>query len=130
MAVSVAQHLEAERGVYYVVDLSADGDVAQVHLQAEALKGRLDWLNGFVGWHRTADVTVTFTNAGPPALGLTGGNGTLTGWQNHPDASNTEAAETIPITGLRFTATGASQRVRLYTGRPLAEEPYSAGTPA
>ena len=45
------------------------------------LKGKLDWLNGKVSWHKGASVnTVSFTNAGPDAMvvGSTG-NGVLLG---------------------------------------------------
>ena len=76
-------------------------------------------------------MTVTFTNAGSDAMVLDGsGDGTLTGWKAHPDDAETESAETLAITGLRFEATGASQTVLLYTGSALDADPVDAGTPA
>ena len=79
-------------------DLSASGDVAQAALIPGDLKGKLDWLNGKVSWHKGASVNTTFTNAGPDAMvvGSTG-NGVLLGWVAHPDNSMAQASETLPI---------------------------------
>ena len=128
MAVSVTKAVEADRGVVYVLGLSASGDVAQAWLRGPG-EG-LQWNLGKVGWHRTADVTPTFTNAGPAAMAVTGGNGVQAGWVAHPDDAETQAAESLPITGIRFEATAANQTVRLYTGRSLVTDPVDAGTPA
>ena len=130
MAVTHEQKLDPERGVYYEIDLPVSGDVAQAQLVPGDLKGKLDWLNGKVSWWRSASVTVTFSNAGDDAMVVTGGNGVLAGFVAHPDAANTQAAETLPITGLRFTASAASQTVILYTGSELADGIVDAGTPA
>ena len=129
MAFSVTQSGEDERGAYYEIGLSAIGDVGQAWLRSSDPEG-LRWQLGMVGWHKTAGVTVTFTNAGAPAMAITGLNGVLAGWVAHPDDANTEASETLPITGLRFTATGSDQTVRLYTGKRLKTPPVDAGTPA
>ena len=131
MAVTHEQKLDPERGIYYEITLSASGDVAQAALIPGDLKGKLDWLNGKVSWHKGASVNTTFTNAGPDAMvvGSTG-NGVLLGWAAHPDNSMTQASETLPITGLRFTASAASQKIILYTGRELAAGIVDAGTPA
>ena len=130
MAFSHEQKLDPERGVYYEITLSASGDVAQAALIPGDLKGKLDWLNGKVSWHKGASVTATFTNAGPDAMAIAGGNGVLAGWVAHPDDGETQAAETLPITGLRFTASAAAQTVLLYTGSELAAGVVDAGTPA
>ena len=131
MAVTVTlQDDDLERGHYYEIDLSANGDVAQAWLRAPQAPPGLSWQLGEVGWHKTADVTVTFTNAGGDAMAVAGGNGVLAGWVSHPDDANTEASETLPITGLRFTAGAAAQKVLLYTGKPLRTAPVDAGTPA
>ena len=129
MAVTITLTGDAERGAVYEIGLSANGDVAQAHLVGPDPEGLL-WHLGKVGWHKTGSVTATFTNAGPDAMAITGGNGTLDGWVAHPDDANTEASETLPITGLRFAATAADQTVRLYTGKRLADDPVDAGTPA
>ena len=123
MAVTYEQKLDPERGVYYEIGLSESGDVAQAQLVPGDLKGKLDWLNGKVSWHKGASVTASFTNAGPDAMAVSGGNGVLAGWVAHPDDANTEASETLPITGLRFTASAADQTVILYTGSELADGP-------
>lgn len=130
MAVTVEKGGDWERGPWYEIALSANGDVAQAHLIAEVAGASLDWLHGRVGWWKSANVDVTFTNAGPDAMAVSGGNGVLAGWVDHPDNAATQAAETLPITGLRFTATAASQSVILYTGNELADDPVDAGTPA
>ena len=129
MAFSVTPSGEDERGAFYEIGLSAIGDVGQAWLRASDPEGLL-WSLGKVGWHKTAGVTVTFTAAGAPAMAITGLNGVLAGWVAHPDAANTEASETLPITGLRFTATATDQTVRLYTGKALKSDPVNAGTPA
>ena len=129
MAVTITQIGEDERGSVYEIGLSANGDVAQAQLAADDPEGLL-WQLGKVGWHKSASVTVTFTNAGAAAMAVGGGNGVLAGWVAHPDNALTEASETLPITGLRFTASAASQTVRLYTGKPLKAAPVDAGTPA
>ena len=129
MAFSVTAAGEGERGAYYEIGLSATGDVGQAWLQGPDPEGLL-WHLGKVSWHKTAGVTVTFTNAGAPAMAITGNNGVLLGWVAHPDDANTEASETLPITGLRFTASAPSQTVRLYTGKRLKTPPVDAGTPA
>lgn len=134
MAVTVTRGSNSERGVFYEIGLSANGDVVQAHLIAEhpysARGPGLQWQEGRIGWHKTSSVTATFTNAGEDAMAITGGNGVLAGWVAHPDNSKTEAAETLPITGLRFAATATNQTVILYTGRDLADDPVDAGTPA
>ena len=84
MAVSHEQKLDPERGVYYEITLSANGDVAQAALIPGDLKGKLDWLNGKVSWHKGASVTATFTNAGPDAMAIAGGNGVLAGLGGPP----------------------------------------------
>ena len=129
MAVTVVEAGDDERGVVYEIGLSANGDVAQAQLAADDPEGLL-WQLGKVGWHKTANVTVTFTNAGGAAMAVASGNGVLAGWVAHPDGALTEASETLPITGLRFAATAASQTVRLYTGKRLKDDPVDAGTPA
>ena len=129
MAFSLITDGDPERGEYYEIGLSAVGDVAQAHL-VRGSGHDSDWLNGRVSWHKTAAVSVTFTNAGPAAMAVAGGNGVLAGWVSHPDDANTEASETLPITGLRFTASAADQKVILYTGVPLMADPVNAGTPA
>ena len=131
MAVAIsAPKIDAARGVYYEIDLSASGDVAQAHLVPNQTRAPLDWLRGYVSWWRSASVTPTFTNAGADAMAITGGNGELDGWVAHPNSANSEASETLPITGLRFAATAADQKVILYTGQSLADGPVDAGTPA
>lgn len=137
MAVSVEKKIDTERLTYYEITLSANGDVAQVWLRrsktegvARALEG-FDWFHGMVSWYKTASVTATFTNAGPDAMALdSSGNGEIDGWVAHPDNGERQASETLPITGLRFTASAADQTVLLYTGEDLLEIPYDAGTPA
>lgn len=137
MAVSVEKKLDAERLTYYEINLSANGDVAQVWLRRSKTTGLertvdgLDWFHGMVSWHKTASVAATFTNAGPDAMALdASGNGEIDGWVAHPDDGDTQSSETLPITGLRFTASAADQTVLLYTGEDLLEAPYDAGTPA
>ena len=75
--------------------------MAQAALIPGDLKGKLDWLNGKVSWHKGASVNTTFTNAGPDAMvvGSTG-NGVLANWVAHPDNSMAQASETLPISGL------------------------------
>ena len=129
MAVTVIKSSEDERGVVYEIGLSANGDVAQAQLVGDDYEGLL-WHLGRVGWHKTASVAVTFTNAGGAAMAVAGGNGVLAGWVAHPDNAKSEASETLPITGLRFTASAADQAVRLYTRKSLKFPPVDAGTPA
>ena len=116
MAVTVAIKKDAQRGIYYEVDLSANGDAFQAHFIPDT-PYRINWLGGDVSWHKTASVAATFTNAGPDAMARP--TGTTTGWVAHPDTANTEAAETLPITGIRFKASAATQKVLLYTATPL-----------
>lgn len=130
MAVTSTPGGDRERGTWYEIELSANGDVAQARLLARDVGAELEWLRGRVSWWKSAGVDVTFTNAGPDAMAISGGNGVLAGWVDHPDNSATQAAETLPITGLRFTATAAAQSVILYTGHDLIEGPLDAGTPA
>ena len=130
MAVTHELLLDPERGAYYSITLSASGDVAQAALIPGDLKGKLDWLNGKVSWHKGASVNTTFTNAGPEATAIIGGNGVLANWVAHPDNSMAQASETLPISGLRFTASAAAQTVILYTGVELRDGPVDGGTPA
>ena len=131
MAVSISQELDGERGVFYEITLSASGDVAQAALISNHRQPNLDWSGGKVGWWKADDVTATFTNAGSDAMVIdASGNGTLDNWVDHPDDGENESAETLPVTGLRFEATGADQTVLLYTGSALDADPVDAGTPA
>ena len=92
MAVTHEQKLDPERGVYYEIDLSASGDVAQAQLVPGDLKGKLDWLNGKVSWHKGASVNASFTTLArtdwlaAPAMAWP--------WVAHPDNS-TQASETM-----------------------------------
>ena len=129
MAVTVTQSGEDERGVVYEIGLSTAADAAQAQLIGDDPEGLL-WQLGKVSWHKTVNVTVSFTNAGGAAMAVASGNGVLAGWVAHPDSAKTEASETLPITGLRFTASTGNQTVRLYTGKRLKDDPVDAGTPA
>ena len=134
MAVTVVEKSHRDRGYHYEVALSAVGDVVQARFETQPGSARqarqgygMNWLAGDVSWYvSAAAVTVTYTNEGEDAFAVdTSGDSTTTGWLAHPDDANQAAAETIPISGIRFKASAAAQTVTLWTGVELLEAPKS-----
>ena len=121
MAVTIAQKSHTERGTYYEVDLSASGDAFQAHIIRDYGYGEIPWYNRVINWYKTASVDASFTNGPPEDMEISsGGNGvTGGGWQAHANTASRQDAEANPLTGLRFKATAASQKVVLWTGVPL-----------
>ena len=122
MAVTIAEKSHRERGTYYEVDLSASGDAFQAHIIRRYGEGEINWYNRNVSWYKTASVDQSFTNGPPEDMEVTNGNGvTGGGWQAGANTASRQDAEENPLTGLRFKATAASQKVVLWTGVPLAD---------
>ena len=122
MAVTIAQKTHPERGTYYEVDLSASGDAFQAHIVRVRGGREIDWYNRNVSWYKTASVDQSFTNGPPEDMEITNGNGVNGGgWQAGGNTANRQDAEENPLTGLRFKATAAGQKVVLWTVFPLAD---------
>lgn len=123
MAVTVELKNHPERGAYYEADLSASGDALQANLIREPGYPPIDWERGDVSWYTTAGVAKTFTNGPPEDMVIDGnGNGVAAGgWQAHANTANRQDVERTPLTGLRFKATAATQKVVLWTRSPLRD---------
>lgn len=124
MAVAVSKGVDRARGRYYAITLGAANDAAQARL-APVRGESLSWATGDVGWQVTASVAVSVTNGDPERAftPLANGNGNVDEWFAHPDSGDRAAGELAPITGLRFKATAAAQRVVLWTRYDLADDP-------
>ena len=121
MAVTIAKKDHPERGTYYEVDLSASGDAVQAHIVREEGYRAVDWWNRELSWYKTASVDASFTNGPPEDMERDKDGNGVTGnsWQAHANTAQRQDAEANPLTGLRFKATAASQKVVIWTVAPL-----------
>ena len=122
MAVTVVEAGEDERGVVYEIGLSTAADAAQAQLIGDDPEGLL-WQLGKVSWHKTVNVTVSFTNAGGAAMAVASGNGVLAGWVAPPGQRQNRgvgnpADHWAPLHGEHGESDGAALHRQAAQGRP------------